>query len=184
MSKKNWILNWYSYLIPTLICILYFIYVFLILSKTISLPWIGDSKGFYEMCKSIAEFSTVILGIYGFFIPIVIGKEDSLSRYYWKHIDRERFSKDMHRLVFSGLLTIILSSVLLIADIMNKVAVMVLFGILLWSVLFYLANTFRFIGIFIELILAKTVTTDDKGNKTVLVDEVTKRKLDSKIEKF
>lgn len=56
---------------------------------------LGDSKGFPEMCKAIVDFLSIVLGIYGFLIPAVIGRQDKFNKKFWETVDKKRFSKDV-----------------------------------------------------------------------------------------
>ena len=66
-----------------------------------SIPWLGDSEGFSEMCKAIVDFSSIVLGIYGFLIPAVIGRQDKFNKIFWETVDKKRFSKDIQRLIIN-----------------------------------------------------------------------------------
>ena len=113
---RTWWLNWYVYIVPSVLLVAYSVYVLVGVHKY-SIPWLGDSEGFSEMCKAIVDFSSIVLGIYGFLIPAVIGRQDKFNKIFWETVDKKRFSKDIQRLIISGMITILLSSGLLIADI-------------------------------------------------------------------
>ena len=78
---RTWWLNWYVYIVPSILLIAYVMYVLVGVHKY-SIPWLGDSEGFSEMCKAIVDFSSIVLGIYGFLIPAVIGRQDKFFKRY------------------------------------------------------------------------------------------------------
>lgn len=132
MSKgkvRKQLLEKYSYFVPTIILILYILYV--------------------------------VLGVYGIFIPVVIGKQDRFTNYFWQNINRDKFAKDVHKIILSGIFVIILSIVLTVSDIMNKKIVMILVGMMVWVLFFYACCTYRFLGIFIQLIVGSDTRKSD-----------------------
>lgn len=179
--KEKWY-NLYAYLIPTFFCLIYVV-VFIVKSKTgEAFDWYSNSKGFSELCQAIASFSSIILGIYGVFVPVVVGKmEEDYSKRFWSLIDKDLFVKDVKKIIVSGLLTILISSILLINDVMTDIVVNVLISIVIWTLLFFSFNTYRFIGIFSKLIVGKSNL--DLSRVADMVSEDEKEKL-AKLDKF
>ena len=164
MSKgkvRKQLLEKYSYFVPTIILILYILYVVLGVNGKLALNWIADSKNFVNMCELITQFSSIVLGVYGIFIPVVIGKQDRFTNYFWQNINRDKFAKDVHKIILSGIFVIILSIVLTVSDIMNKKIVMILVGMMVWVLFFYACCTYRFLGIFIQLIVGSDTRKSD-----------------------
>ena len=121
----------YSYFIPSIVVIIYFCFGILrmILKKDVLL--IQDSLAFCQMYEAIIGFCSILLGIYGFFIPIIIGKkEDDYVKKFWDLISKKEFIKDMKMVVFSGIITIIISSTLIISDILPDIMINIL--VCLW----------------------------------------------------
>lgn len=56
---------------------------------------------------------------------------------------------------------IILSIVLTVSDIINKKIVMILVGMMVWVLFFYACCTYRFLGIFIQLIVGSDTRKSD-----------------------
>lgn len=66
----------------------------------------------------------------------MIGKQDRFTNYFWQNINRDKFAKDVHKIILSGIFVIILSIVLTVSDIMNKKIVMILVGMMVWVLFF------------------------------------------------
>ncbi|WP_026653610.1 hypothetical protein [Butyrivibrio proteoclasticus] len=182
-ARRIW-LNGYQFIIPVVIEVLYLIYVIIILRSRASIPWVADSQGFSEMCRAVAEFSSIILGVYGFFIPVVVGRKNSFSDYFWEHIDKERYKKDFRRILISGILTIMISASLLICDILPKSIEMFLIGILLLILIFYVCCTYRFINIFVCLIVDGNEEVDEEKEMKNMLSNSQVQTLNDKLEKF
>lgn len=184
--KTGW-LNWYVYIVPSALLAVYIVYVLVGVHKYY-IPWLGDSDGFSEMCKAIVDFSSIVLGIYGFLIPAVIGRQDKFNKTFWETVDKRRFSKDIQRLIISGMITILLSSGLLIADIFPLQLSESVVGFLLWFLIFYCCNSIRFVSIFVSLIVEGQSKTDEKesddSQKPSKKHQEIKRRLDDKLSKF
>lgn len=183
-KAKGIIYNMYSYLIPTMVLLVYIGYIAVRSSKNQPIVYVQDSKGFEELCKAITSFSSIVLGIYGFFVPMIIGKqEDDFVARFWSVIDRDKFSKDMKKVIFSGILTILLSSTLLIYDILPFAVVNAFVCALIWLVLFFSCCSYRFIGIFINLVVGKEKKKD--LDKTVnIISEDRQQKIKDSFETF
>lgn len=176
-KAKGIIYNTYSYLLPTIVLLVYIGYMILS-SKKQPIVYIQNSEGFTELCKAIASFSAIVLGIYGFFVPIILGKqEDEFVSSFWSIINKNKFSKDMKKIIFSGILTVLLSSTLLVYDILPVVVVNTLVCALIWLVLFFSCCSYRFIGIFIRLVIGKERKNDlDKTVNVISEDRQQKIK--------
>lgn len=184
---RTWWLNWYVYIVPSVLLTAYIVYVLVGVHKY-SIPWLGDSGGFSDMCKAIVDFSSIVLGIYGFLIPAVIGRQDKFNKIFWETVDKKRFSKDIQRLIISGMITILLSSGLLIADIFPLKLYESVVGFLWWFLIFYCCNSIRFISIFVSLIVEGQSKPDeeesDDSQKQSEKHKEIKRRLDNKLGKF
>ena len=181
--RKGLVFEYYSYCIPSILCVCYVIYLVVGYRSKTEICWLWKSEGFEELCKSIANFASIVLGIYGIFIPIIIGKMDeNFSKRFWDTIDRDKFSRDIHRVILSGILTILLSSILLISDIMKGIVIASIIGVLIWVMLFFTCCSYRFIGIFIKLIVGKSNDVAPQINSPATQHE--KDILSSGIEEF
>ena len=184
---RTWWLNWYVYIVPSILLIAYVMYVLVGVHKY-SIPWLGDSEGFSEMCKAIVDFSSIVLGIYGFLIPAVIGRQDKFNKIFWETVDKKGFSKDIQRLIISGMITILLSSGLLIADIFSPKMCAFVVGFLWWFLIFYCCNSIRFVSIFVSLIVEGQSKSDEKESDECQEQsekhKEIKNRLDNKLPKF
>ena len=183
--RKN-ILESYSYGIPTVVLVFYVMYIAFGVYGKAKWNWIGDSDGFKDMCALITQFSSIVLGVYGFFIPVVMSKKDSFTDYFWKHIDCDRFAKDVHKIILSGIIAVLISVFLTVSDIMSKPSVFVLVGILIWILIFYVCNTYRFLGIFIYLIVGNSILQTKDGSLEIEnpISDRNKEKINNQLEKF
>lgn len=176
----------YMYIIPTMAIILYIAWLVLSYKTSLNIKLLHESKGFEELCKALLNYTSILLGVYGFFVPVIIGKMDEdFSKKFWNMINRDKFAKDNHRIFLAGIITILLSAVLLLKDIMNVWVTNVLVVLMIWNVVFFSCSTYRFIGIFIKLIIGEK-KKDSKG-KYQMTDQITesqKANLDEKIGKF
>lgn len=175
----------YVYLVPIITCVIYILYVLVGVHGDKSLPWLGKSLGFGDMCKVIVEFSSIVLGIYGFLVPAVIGKKDKFNKTFWENIDIRKFSKDIQRLLTSGIITILLSMILLISDIMSQLICEIIVGALFWMLIFFCCNSIRFINVFISLIIeGHNYDSDNKNDQVSKEQNELKEKLDRKLDSF
>ena len=182
--RTEW-LNKYVYIIPCILELIYISYIKFGVYGEAQWVWIGGSKGFGDMCKAIAEFSSIVLGIYGFMIPAVIGRQDKFNNEFWKNIDKESFSRDFKHLIISGIITILASSMLLVHDIISAKVLMVLLGGFFWILAFYCCSSYRFIRIFISLIVEGRNNSDDSEKNEVREEHMKiKEELDQKIGTF
>ena len=182
--KDNWT-KYYSFILTGIALLLYIVYLCMVANKKYTWPWIADSENFGEMCKSIAQFSSVVLGVYGFFIPVVIGKKDRFSEFFWNNINREAFAKDIQKIIISGILTILISSVLLISDILSLVVLKVMIGMMIVCLTYYSCATYRFLNIFIRIIIGRRSESidNDLSFKETLTENET-QSLNESLNKF
>lgn len=168
----------YSYIIPTIVLVVYLCYAFFADKGNCSIPLIQDSTGFLEACKSIANFSSIVLGIYGVLVPILLGKqEEKFIKRFWKLIDRKEFVRDMKKIIFSGILIILISSGLLISDIMSELVLNILICLLIWLLFFFSCSSYRLIGVFVSLI----VGIDNKDDSQKKVDRLVSEEKEQEI---
>lgn len=169
---KTYIYKTYSYVIPTIIMIIYVCLVVFVKRNNLQVKLIHESLGFAELCKSISGFTSIVIGIYGFFVPIILGKQDDeFVKRFWNLIDKKIFISDIKKLVFSGISTILICSFLLVEDVLPEGIVIGSVCLLLWMVLFFSCSTYRFIGIFIGLIVGNWNKVDDEKVESMISEE-------------
>ena len=175
--------KYYTKIIPSIALVIYFIFMIIFYLCNNSITILHESKGFETFCELIANFSTIILGIYGFLIPIMIGKMDEKHiKKFWGIIDKAEFSQDIKDVILSGILTILCSSIFVVSDVFNEIVVCIIFGFLIWILLFYACSSYRFIGIFILLIMGTEDKADDSPQ--ILITEEQKKELDDSMEEL
>lgn len=173
------------YIIPTILCTLYIILIILNYKTNLDIKLLQDSQKFDDLCKSLLSYTSILIGVYGFFIPVIIGKmNEQFSQNFWKRINRNKFVRDNQRIFLSGIATVLLSAILLVSDILNVLFTNILICALIWSLLFFSCSSYRFIGIFIHLIIG------DNKNKITnhIISNPIKKEceefLDQKLKKF
>ena len=114
---------------------------------------------------------------------MIIGKEDDLSAYFWKRVDKEKFAKDMKKVILFGFITIFLSIIVLLGDIICRGIMYVLVGVLLYCLVFYAGCSYRFIKIFIMLVVGKKEHIDSIKPVNRVCKEV-RDTLDSNMDTF
>jgi len=68
----------YSYIIPTILTILYIVYLVAVYRHEKKLPLIQDSSSFEGMLEALVTFMSIILSVFGFLIPSFLsGKGES-----------------------------------------------------------------------------------------------------------
>lgn len=181
---KNFWTKYYSIIISIMTLLIYIFYVYKVNSKE-GWPWLVDSEGFGEMCKAITQFSSIVLGIYGFFIPVVIGKKDRFSEYFWNNINQLAFAKDIRKIIISGILTILISAILLIYDVLANKLLIVLIGMMIVCLSYYSCCTYRFLNIFINIVIGRRRESEqDELEFGEKISEQEREKLNEELEKF
>ena len=141
------------YVIPSIMTLIYAIIIIILFINGIKCDWYDSTAGFVELCKSLVGFTTIILGIYGVVVPIALGKmNDAFSKTFWELIDKRRFVADVKRIIISGIMNILFCSMLLIYDILPFALVNIIICIVIWTLIFFMLSSYRFISIFMNLI--------------------------------
>ena len=96
--------------------------------------------------------------------------------------------KDIQRLIISGMITILLGSGLLIADIFPPKMCAFVVGFLWWFLSFYCCNSIRFVSIFVSLIVEGQSKSEEKESDECQEQsekhKEIKNRLDNKLPKF
>lgn len=146
----------YEVIIPSILATAYLIYEIYAL-KHCSKILLQDSEHYEKMMETIVTFMSIILSVFGFLIPAFLsGKKESKSiEYFTVHSDMNLFSKKLKRIVSTGLIGIFMSCILLLVDIMPSIIVNSITVIWLWILFYFMCSSYRFISIFISLLLMK-----------------------------
>lgn len=175
----------YAYIIPTVVSVFYIVWIVLYNFTDYNIKLLQDSKGFEELCKALLSYTSILLGVYGFFVPVIIGKMDEkFSRKFWKMIDKNKFTKDNLNIFLTGIIIVLTGSVLLLKDIMNIWVTNILIIVMIWNLLFFSCSIYRFVGIFIKLIMGDTDRNNEKQEVINPMDDNEKEKLRNKMQKF
>lgn len=147
----------YSYIIPTLLTILYLIYILLIYKEKISGKLIQESKYFHDMLEILVTFMSIILSVFGFLIPSFLsskGESDTIN-YFLEYADMKLFAAKLKNVVAVGLVNIFVTSILLLTDIIpnNVINIVILFW--LWMMFFFMCSSYRFISLMISLLMTQ-----------------------------
>ena len=182
---KGVIYKYYMYIIPTIVLIVYLVNLLRGYMGKCDPILLQNSTGFLELCKAISGFSSVVLAIYGFIVPIVIGKQgDAFVKKFWELVDRDSFIKDMRRVLFSGILTTLISIGLLVVDIMSSILIDVFVSMLIWLLSFFACSSYRFVGILIELAVGKKIKSDSDMEIEDPITEEMSKEIKNNFEKF
>ena len=177
MNKKSYIFI-FTYCIPSFFSLLYLIALFVCYKKGIALDLYNKTEGFQDLCNSMVNFLTIILGIYGVIIPIVIGKMDEeYSKRFWSLINKNQFEKDIKKIILLGLFSILLCAVLMLNDVLPIIINNIFITIVIWTFLYFIVSSYRFISIFLKLIIGNSRTPRQK-HKLTKEQEETKSKIE------
>lgn len=167
-----WWKDVYQVVIPSIITILYLIYVFLVSSKKIQGKFINDSEGFEEMLKTAVTFMSIVLSVFGFLIPSFITEKEknSLIKYFIKHADLKLFTVKLKNLVITGLMAVFFSCLLIVEDLFSNIILNCIIFIWMWCVSYFLCSAYRFISIIINLIIGEKKQVVKKIGKQIPED--------------
>lgn len=174
----------YSYTISFLFVLVYISYLFINNFYKLNFPLIQNSKNFETMLESLVVFMSIILSVFGFLIPSFLsskGKSKALE-YFIKYADMRLFAVKLKNIVAIGLINTFFTCMLFLKDIFSDMITNTIICIWLWFLLFFMCNSYRFISIMINLLLAEKEEFVQKVANEVAPDE--KENLDKKIRKI
>lgn len=174
----------YSYVIPTILTIVYLAYLMAIYCYEKELPLIQESTNFDGMLEALVTFMSIILSVFGFLIPSFLsGKGESKAiTYFLKYADMRIFSAKLKNVVAIGLIDTFFTCILFLRDIFSDVISNILIGVWLWLLFFFMCNSYRFISLMINLLVEEKEEFVQKAANEV--DEKVKEQLDSTIRKI
>lgn len=147
----------YSYVIPTILTILYMIYVILVEVQVVPGKLIQYSKYFHDMLEILVTFMSIILSVFGFLIPSFLsskGESDTIN-YFLKYADMRLFAAKLKNVVAVGLTNIFMTSILLLTDIFSNYVIDVVIIVWLWMMFFFMCSSYRFISLMINLLMTQ-----------------------------
>ena len=157
-DEKNFIDIWracYSIVIPTGACLFYMIIYFLTQKKILNFMYITDSNNFPTMLESIITFVSIIIGVFGFLLPILITSKDkfALIKYFICSIDKKAFSFNLRMIIVSGFSTIFVTCMLFFFDIFSEWFKQIMILLWIWLLFYCMLNSYRFISLLVRLFL-------------------------------
>ena len=153
---KAWATTYYMYLIPSVSSVGLMGYCVYKIIKKMPINFILGTTYLADYCSAIINFTSIILGVYGVFIPIILGKmDDKFIKFFWQNIDRVQFSRDIQHVILSGIITIIISIIFLVFYNSQVIILNILAITMIWFLLFFACSSYRFLCIFIKLVVGK-----------------------------
>lgn len=131
---------------------------------------INESKNFDSLLSADIGAVAMIIGLFGvlFTSLVTLKNTSSVIRYFLDSVDKRYFIKAIKKCILVGLINIVISAVLMIYDILLTELVMVLIYIWLYTVFLFMADTYKFISILIELITDdRIIETKEKDNQVI-----------------
>lgn len=171
----------YSNILPFMFIILYAAYLIINMYLKLNLPLIQDSQYFTTMLESLNVFMSVILSVFGFLIPSFLSSkgESKAVKYFIKHADIKVFTAKLKNIVSIGLIDTFFTCTLFLKDIFSNTTINIIVCIWLWFLFFFMCNSYRFISIMINLLLAEKEELVQKAANEVSAEE--KENLDRSI---
>ncbi len=145
----------YSIVIPSLVCVIYLAIYLLTQRNILEFQYITDSANFTSMLESIITFVSIIIGVFGFLLPILIASKDkfALVKYFIKSIDKKAFSFNLRMIIVSGFSVVFVTCMLFFFDIFSEWFMQVLILIWIWLLFYFMLSSYRFISLLIRLFL-------------------------------
>lgn len=145
---------------------------------------IQNSKNFEAMLESLVVFMSIILSVFGFLIPSFLSSkgESKALKYFIKYADMRLFAVKLKNIVAIGLINTFFTCTLFLKDIFSDITTNIIICIWLWLLLFFMCNSYRFISLMINLLLAEKEEFVQKVANEVTMDE--KERLDNTIRKI
>lgn len=174
----------YSYAIPFILAIAYVIYLFTRFYLKPDLPLIQNSDHFEGMLESLIVFMSIILSVFGFLIPSFLSSkgESKAIKYFLKYADMKIFTAKLKNIVAVGLIDTFFTCILFLKDIFSDLIINVIVCVWLWLLFFFMCNSYRFINLMINLLLAEKEEFVQKAANEVTTEE--KENLDNTIRKI
>mgnify|MGYP006903549414 CR=1 FL=1 len=158
-NRKNKIIDiWrgiYSLVIPTVACIIYWSIYMAVRGDILNYSYITESENFTSMLEAIISFASLIIGVFGFLLPIFITskKEFTLAKYFIDNIDKKAFSFNLRMIIVSGFIVVFISCILFLSDIFSEWFKQGIILLWIWWLFYFASNSYRFVSLIIRLFL-------------------------------
>lgn len=95
------------------------------------------------------------MGIFGFLIPALVSnkKDCGMIEFFLEHTDQKFFVKKVKILIASGMITVLLCLFLFLENALKEWIFVLGMLSLVWFLLFFVCNAYRFIGLILSLLI-------------------------------
>lgn len=151
----------YPFVIPTFFTILYWILAIFKMKFFIQ-DGNTDNQNIEGLLNGVITFVTIIMGIFGFLIPALVSnkKDSGMIEFFLNKADQKRFVKKLKLLVMSGMITVLLCLGIFLESMFKKCTFVVEISFLIWFLLYFVCNAYRFIGLILSLLILSKKTND------------------------
>ncbi len=149
---SNFIDGWrrcYCLVIPVVCTLIYIWFSY----KADQKVWM--SKNFPDILSSIITFVSIAISLFGVLLTLLISEKgkSEMIQFFLDSADKKVFIKSLKRLIMSGLLTVIVSVCLFAEDIINDKWMLFLSSIAIFTLIKFMALTYRFTNILLDLFI-------------------------------
>lgn len=162
----------YVYFLPSLLILPYIYFKIDILQST----------NFDGVLESIITFVSITMGLFGVLIANIIGTKErsKMLIYFFETANQKVFVNSLKYNIMVGLLVILISSILLMKDILGAYSSIIV-RVWIWVLLSYILSTYRFMGIMLSLLI--TTKKDDYKQEDKIVTGIKRQELNEKLKK-
>lgn len=162
MIMKEWLRilldrwrNIYAVAIPSIAASTYAVITLLISLNKLNWGVLTESKNLNEMLDAVITFVSIVIGVFGFLLPILIAnkKDCGMVDYFFAKADLNKFTKNLKRVIMSGFIVIINSAIMFMNDIISNFIFNVICFLFVWFLLYFMCNSYRFISILLSLFM-------------------------------
>lgn len=187
MKNKEKVYRWkqfFPYIFSVVLTTAYIAYLVAIYCYKQELPLIQESRNFNNMLEALVTFMSIILSVFGFLIPSFLSSkgESGAIKYFLSYADMKVFSAKLKNVVAIGLMDMFFTCVLFLKDIFPHTILNVIVCIWLWLLIFFMCNSYRFLSIMINLLMAEKEEFVQKAANNVTEEEM--EQLNSTIRKI
>lgn len=127
--------------------------------------YIWKATNYSDMLTAVITFLSIIISVYGILIPTVfMNKEDNnLISFFVKNADIKYFVQNIKRVMISGIVDILFICALYCHDVFPKAFYYAIAIASLYTLLFFLCGSYRYLSIMLRLIMENI--TPYKGKK-------------------
>lgn len=169
--------NLYSIIIPMLSVFVYILCYHILEVK------IWKSEYFSDTLTSVVTFVSIIISFFGVLLTLLISaKEKSkLIEYFLNSADKNLFVASLKQLIMNGLLTVIITAILFLKDIISEKIILFLVCFCIFSLIRFTTLTYRFTNILLMLFIKDKDSFSEKEG--IKLSEIEKKEMDDRINK-